>query len=219
MKTGERSLAPQKSKPELSQDEFYRRVDAGEPPYGRSMGLKQGQAYRWLKKRPQPTKVNVTVTPPRPSAAEPMTSQTQEVAGQLPPGTPVVYLTEEECIDLYEFIYGREGLICDGLLDLPEAGRSKERCKVQGSRLYAIAVKYGWDREQVLGFLGIAMFAASTVQDSWTIYKAWDKKQEAKKPKKEQKPGVIQGEVEVQENPLTTIAEQKLKISTPAVII
>lgn len=214
-------MAPSKSEksPPVSQDEFYRRVDAGEAPYGRNMGLKQGQAYRWLKKRPQPTKVNVTVTPPRPSASEPMTSQTQAVGGELPPGTPVTYLTEEECIDLYKFIYGREGLICDGLLSMPEAGRSDERCKVQGERLYAIAVKYGWDREQVLGFLGIAMFAAGTVQDSWTIYKAWDKKQDAKKEKKEQKPSVVQGATEVQENPLTNIAEQKLKISTPAVII
>src|SRR5712664_3038222 len=89
MRTGARNLGPPKSeKPQsVSQDEFYRRVDAGEQPYGRGMGLKQGQAYRWLKKRPQPTKVQVTVTPPRPGASEPMTSQTQSVAGQLPPET------------------------------------------------------------------------------------------------------------------------------------
>jgi len=216
-------LAPSRSEKHqsVSEDEFYRRVDAGERPYtvGREMGVKSHVFRKWMQRRPSPTKVQVTVTPPRPSAAEPMTSQTQGIGGELPPGTPVTYLTEDECIDLYKFIYGREGLICDGLLSMPEAGRSDERCKVQGERLYAIAVKYGWDREQVLGFLGIAMFAAGTAQDSWIIYKAWSKKQDEKKPKKEQKPSVTQGAVEVQENPLTNIAEQKLKISTPAVII
>jgi hypothetical protein len=176
----------------VSKEEFYRRVDAGDKPYSKKMGLKPGQAYSWLKSRPTPTKVAVTVTPPRPTAEEPKAPLT---TGE--PLTPVVYLTEEECIDLYVFVWGREGLIADGLLGVPEAGRSNERCKTQGSRLYQIAVKYGWDREQVLGFLGIALFGVGCAQDSWTIYKAWSAKQDEKKSK-EKKPEPFAPVAEVQ---------------------
>ncbi len=172
---------------EGSRDEFYRRVDAGERPYSRQLArelkLRPGQPYRWLKSRPVPTRVAVTVTPPRPSAAQPVSEQITE---KEQPTIPA--LTEDECVDLYKFIWGREGLIADGILDLPQAGRPDERCRAQGQRLYAIAVKYGWDREQILSFIGIAMFVAGMGQDSWIMYRAWNEREKEKKPEKKPSP-------------------------------
>jgi hypothetical protein len=201
-----------------NQEQFYQRVDAGEPPYGKGMGLKQGQAYRWMKNRPIPTKVQVTVTPPRPTAAQPTAEQISKE-----PGAAQIqsYLTKEECVDLYSFVWGQEGLIADGILEVPEAGRSRQRCEAQGERLYNMAVRHGWDREDLMKFMGDIIFGVGVMQDSWFIYKAWNEKEKIKKPKKptEQQPSVVQGApgaAAPEFASVASLADSKLRIAKPA---
>ncbi len=178
-----------RDQPKPDREEFYRRIEEpGVRPYsvGRQMGAKASTVSGWMKRRPVPTKVQVTVTPPRPTAAQPAAEQIE------PRAQPVVpALTEDECVDLYKFIWGREGLIADGLLDIPEAGRNDARCEAQGKRLFAIAVKYGWDREQLLGFIGIAVFTVGVGQDSWMMYRAWNQREKEKKKTEKPKPSPL----------------------------
>lgn len=208
-----------KEKPEPDKNEFYRRVDAGERPYSkqmaREMGLRPGQAYRYMKSRPVPTKVQVTVTPPRPSAAQPVSEQIEQRDREQP---MMPALTEDECIDLYKFVWGREGLIADGLLDMPQAGRSDERCKAQGQRLYAIAVKYGWDREQLLGFIGIAVFIVGVGQDSWIMYRAWNEQQKEKKKIEQPKKQPLAAPEAYLAKEQEQLIEKRMGISGPAKI-